>query len=239
MKMAESPIWEARGAAKRQAVQGMFAEIAGSYDRVNSLMSLFLHHRWRSAAVKMLQLRDGDSALDLCCGTGDFFAPLRSAVGPTGQVFGVDFCEPMLRQAQQKFRPTPLSLGDAGQLPLRPETVNGVTVGWGIRNLPDIDQGHREIFRVLRPGGRFASIDMAFPRNPIIRWFSVKVCGVALPRLGALIGHSRAYTYLPKSVATFPSRELLAASMERAGFVDILTKDLFFGNICIHFGRKP
>lgn len=239
MKTVERPIWETQGAQKRQAVQGMFAEIAVSYDRVNGLMSLFLHHRWRKEAVRRLAIQPGDAALDVCCGTGDFLPHLREAVGSTGTVFGLDFCEPMLRQADRKESGAPLSMGDACQLPVASQTVNAVSVGWGIRNLPDIDQGHQEIFRVLRPGGRFVSLDMAFPRNPVIRWFSRKITETLLPRLGAAVGHSSAYTYLPKSVATFPSRELLAASMERAGFVDICTKDLFLGNICIHYGRKP
>src|SRR6185312_11633058 len=117
MAKVEDAIWMVEGAKKRSAVQGMFAEIAPTYDRINSLLSLSLHHRWRRYAVSMLRLEQGESALDLCCGTGDFLAPLRSAVGPKGRLLGLDFCLPMLQIAKQKLQET-VSLGDACSLPV-------------------------------------------------------------------------------------------------------------------------
>jgi demethylmenaquinone methyltransferase/2-methoxy-6-polyprenyl-1,4-benzoquinol methylase len=238
MMRANEPIWDAQGAQKRAAVRGMFADIAPSYDRLNAWMSLFLHRRWRARAVRMLDLRPGDRALDVCCGTGDFLAPLRAAVGPEGVVAGIDFCAPMLAQARTKS-PAGLALGDACHLPVAGDAFDAVTVGWGIRNVPDIDQAHREIARVLRPGGRFVSIDMARPRNPLVRAVSELLFRTLVPRLGALFGKTQAYTYLPKSTERFWSREQLAASMERAGLTDVRMTDLFLGNLCIHYGRKP
>jgi demethylmenaquinone methyltransferase/2-methoxy-6-polyprenyl-1,4-benzoquinol methylase len=253
--MADQAIWQTEGANKRQAVQGMFAEIAPTYDLLNSVMSLRLHHRWRAYAVKKLNLKDGDKALDVCCGTGDFMAPLAKAVGEQGVVAGIDFCLPMLQKAVGKpgtarfQRALPesrqdacgprLGLGDACQLPIQANSFNGVSVGWGIRNVPDIDAAHRELFRVLKPGGRFVSLDMARPRNPLVRIPAEFVTNTFLPWLGAIFGKTKAYTYLPKSTQRFKTRQELASSMKSAGFTDIGFKDLFFGNICVHWGTKP
>ncbi|HSI73136.1 MAG TPA: class I SAM-dependent methyltransferase, partial [Fimbriimonas sp.] len=170
-------------------------------------------------------------------GTGDFLKPLRKAVGQ-GLIVGLDFCLPMLAKAKDKSDAS-LGLADACRLPVQGGRFEAVTVGWGIRNVPDIDQAHREIARVLKPGGRFASLDMAQPRNAVMRRFSSLIFNTMVPRLGSLFGSKNAYTYLPKSTERFWSREELAESMRRAGFIDVRHKDLFFGNICAHFGRKP
>lgn len=241
--MADQAIWQTEGTSKRAAVQGMFAEIAPTYDLLNSVMSLRLHHRWRSFAVRKLSLKPGDNALDVCCGTGDFMAPLQQAVGENGFVAGIDFCLPMLQKAVGKLgtgSSTPrLGLGDACQLPVRANSLQGVSVGWGIRNVPDIDRAHQELFRVLKPGGRFVSLDMARPRNAVMRKISEFVFNTLVPWMGSLFGKTKAYTYLPKSTQKFWTREQLAASMKSAGFAEVGFKDLFFGNICIHWGCKP
>jgi demethylmenaquinone methyltransferase / 2-methoxy-6-polyprenyl-1,4-benzoquinol methylase len=237
--VGDQAIWQTEGVQKRAAVRGMFAEIAPTYDLINSLLSFRLHHRWRSLAVTQLRLKDGQKALDLCCGTGDFMRPLRRAVGVTGQVFGLDFCLPMLEIAVKKHVPGPVGLGDACCLPIASEAFDGVSVGWGIRNVPDIDQAHRELFRVLKQGGRFVSLDMALPRNPFVRKFSLWACERLIPRLGSFFGKTQAYTYLPKSTQRFMDRLELRASMERSGFTEVGFKDLFFGNVCVHWGTKP
>jgi demethylmenaquinone methyltransferase/2-methoxy-6-polyprenyl-1,4-benzoquinol methylase len=216
----------------------MFADIAPSYDLLNSMMCLRLHRRWRALAVSRLQLQPGQSALDVCCGTGDFLIPLRRAVGPGGLLVGSDFCLPMLDLARKKD-PAPLSLGDACCLPFADSTFDAITVGWGIRNVPDIDRAHREAFRVLKPGGRFVSLDMARPRGRLIRSLSEWTFRTITPRLGALFGKTSAYRYLPESTQRFMSREELKTSMESAGLTNVNWRDLFFGNICIHEGQKP
>lgn len=234
---AHSPIWQTDGADKREAVRRMFGDIAPHYDLVNFLMSLSMHGRWRRAAVATLDLHEGDAALDVCCGTGDFMSELRRAVGTQGRVFGVDFCRPMLEVARSKGV-GPVGLGDACELPIRSETVDAVTVGWGIRNVADIDKAHSEIHRVLKPGGRFASIDMARPRNRWMRGICETVCWKIVPWLGSVIGRCEAYTYLSESTRRFWTREELKSSMERAGLSEVGFRDLCFGNICIHYGKK-
>jgi len=236
--MADQAIWKTEGEQKRTQVQGMFAEIAPTYDAMNSVMSFRLHHRWRAAAVAKLELQPGDRALDVCCGTGDFLLPLRRAVGPSGFVAGTDFCLPMLAVVPRKVQYPAVALGDACRLPYASAAFDGVTVGWGIRNVPDIDAAHREIARVLRPGGRFVSLDMALPRNPLLRALSGFAFHTVVPLLGSLLGKTKAYTYLPKSTERFASREELAQSMRQAGFRDVGFRDFLFGNICLHWGTK-
>lgn len=233
-------IWLAEGDEKRASVQAMFAGIAGRYDLLNSLMCLNLHKRWRRIAARKLELREGESALDVCCGTGYFLPILRSHVGPTGSVVGVDFCAPMLDIAARKNgSENPVSLGDACDLPYQAGQFEAVTVGWGIRNVPNIDRAHAEIFRVLKPHGKFVSIDMAIPKNAFIRSASRFVSLKILPLLGKIFGKSEAYTYLPESAIRFWDRERLAQSMREAGFQRVMHQDLFFGNIAIHWGEKP
>jgi demethylmenaquinone methyltransferase/2-methoxy-6-polyprenyl-1,4-benzoquinol methylase len=236
--MADQAIWKTEGEQKRTRVQGMFAEIAPTYDAMNSVMSFRLHHRWRAAAVAKLELQPGDRALDVCCGTGDFLLPLQRAVGPSGFVAGTDFCLPMLAVVPKKVQRPAVALGDACRLPYASGVFDGVTVGWGIRNVSSVDAAHREIARVLRPGGRFVSLDMARPRNPVLRILSKFVFHTVVPLLGSLLGKTKAYTYLPKSTERFASREELAESMRQAGFRDVGFRDFFFGNICMHWGTK-
>ena len=235
--MESEGAWQAVGAEKREAVQTLFGEIASTYDLVNSALSFRLHHRWRREAVRMLGLSPGDAVADVCCGTGDFASPLRRAVGPTGKIIGVDFCLPMLLKAQEKGSPMTLSGGDACALPLATGAFDAVTVGWGLRNVADLDVALREIRRILRPGGRFVSIDMAKPKSGFVRAVSSFVISVFAPTIGAVFGNKDSYKYLPKSTDRFASREEQVESMRKAGFTEARYKDMFFGNICIHWGR--
>lgn len=231
--------WNADGADKRAAVQQMFADIAPTYDMCNSMMSLRLHHRWRAYAVSLLELAPGSAVADVCCGTGDFFGPIRRAIGSEGTLLGIDFCAPMLELASAKDGRAGRALGDACQLPLQTASVDAVTVGWGIRNVPDIDAAHREIHRILKPGGRFVSVDMAVPSNGLVRAMSRFMTLRMLPKLGSVFGKKDAYTYLPRSTQAFRTRLELKESMDAAGFTRVEFHDLFAGNICVHLGVKP
>lgn len=236
---ASNAIWNTEGAAKREAVREMFGRIAPRYDLINSLISFRSHRRWRALATSLLQLKPGDRALDVCCGTGDFQKPLRQAVTESGTVIGLDFSAPMLQIGLQKAVPADaLLLADACRLPIASSAFDGVTVGWGIRNVPDIDQAHREIARVLKSGGKFVSLDMAVPKNALMRAGSRVFTAKIMPVIGSLFGFKDAYTYLPKSTEKFMTRDELVDSMKRAGFKDCGWKDLMFGNVCLHWGTK-
>lgn len=235
---AERPVWAKDGEEKRRFVREMFGDIAQTYDLLNSLMTFRLHHRWRAAAVRAIGLKPGDSALDLCTGTGDFLPKLRKAVGG-GTVIGLDFCPPMLDKARQKFGGEfAVAVGDACQLPVASSCFDGVTVGWGLRNVPDIALALSEAARVLKPGGRFVTLDAARPHTKIIGKASELVFHRFVPLLGRLFGQAEAYSYLPESALRFIGREDQKSALEAAGFTDVQYRDFFFGNICMHWGTK-
>jgi demethylmenaquinone methyltransferase/2-methoxy-6-polyprenyl-1,4-benzoquinol methylase len=236
--MGSAAPWKVRGEEKREAVREMFAEVAPTYDRINGIMCVGLHRAWRRAAVRVLDLSEGDAALDVCCGTGDFLVPLVGAVGSGGKVVGVDFCAPMIELARQKVDEPRLSVGDACRLPIRGLIFDAVSVGWGLRNVPDVDTALDEAARVLKPGGRFVSLDMARPKSAVMGRVSEWVFHRVVPLIGRVFGKAEAYTYLPKSTLQFLSREQMAAAMERAGFRDVKWRDYFFGNVCMHWGVK-
>lgn len=229
--------WKAVGADKREAVRLLFGDIADRYDLLNSAMSLRLHHRWRAEAVRMLCLSQGSSVADICCGTGDFALPIRKSVGATGKIVGIDFCLPMLQKGLAKSVPMTLGMGDACDLPLASGSFDAVTIGWGLRNVADLDRALREVRRILKPGGRFVSADMARPQNSIMRGVSHAVFSTVAPVLGALFGNRDAYKYLPQSTDRFASREEQVDAIRRAGFSEAGYKDMFFGNICTHWGK--
>ena len=214
----------------------MFAEIAPSYDRVNGLLSFNLHRRWRSIAVDTLNVVPGDLVLDICCGTGDFAAELAAR---GARVYGLDFCLPMLALATQKgIERAGWGLADACRLPLRAGELDAVTVGWGLRNVPDLDGALAEAARVLKSGGRFVSLDMARPETPVLGRIAEKAFHVMAPLIGKLFGHSDAYTYLPKSAERFASRAELREKLEAAGFARVYSRSFMFGNICLMGGVK-
>jgi demethylmenaquinone methyltransferase/2-methoxy-6-polyprenyl-1,4-benzoquinol methylase len=217
----------------------MFSTIAPRYDRVNHVISFRSCHAWRKQAVDLLNLKPGDSALDLCSGTGDFLKPLRNAVGPFGTLLALDFALPMLQIGTKKDTKANFVAADALRAPCAPNSFEGITIGWGVRNVADIDALHREAFRLLKPGGRFVSLETAVPKNPFIGSISKIGLRILLPLIGWLAGSKEAYAYLGGSTERFANRENLKASMEQAGFTEVTYQDRMFGNICIHLGRKP
>ncbi len=223
-------------------VRGMFDRIAGVYDLMNSAMTAGLHHQWRQRAVDRAQVRPGSDALDICCGTGDLALELRRRIGPDGRVVGSDFSEPMLELARRKSGeeglPVEFGWADALDLPYGDASFDAVTIGFGARNLADLDKGLSEMARVLRPGGRLVILEITRPqREPLASFYSLWFDRM-VPVIGSLAGDPDAYSYLPNSVRTFPEPERLAAMIDAAGFTEIRWLLLAGGIIAIHSATK-
>jgi demethylmenaquinone methyltransferase/2-methoxy-6-polyprenyl-1,4-benzoquinol methylase len=225
-------------------IRGMFDRIAGVYDLMNSAMTAGLHHRWRARAAERAELRPGDSALDACCGTGDLAFELAARTGSSGSVIGSDFSERMLDLARAKAERRGAAgirfeWGDALELPYDEGRFDAVTVGFGVRNLADLERGVAELARVLKPGGRLVILEITQPRRwPLSAFFGLWFDRL-VPLLGRLAGDPEAYAYLPESVKRFPPPEGLALIMDRAGLERIAYTVLAGGIIAIHSGRLP
>jgi len=224
-------------------VRGMFDRIAGVYDLMNTAMTAGLHHRWRERAADRAELAPGDRALDLCCGTGDLALELAGRVGPGGEVVGCDFSEPMLELARAKAAERGAAVGfewaDALALPYEDSSFDAVTVGFGVRNLSDLNRGLAEMSRVLRPAGRLVILEITQPQRPPLSTFFSLWFDRIVPGLGSLAGDRDAYTYLPQSVKRFPAPYGLAARMDAAGLERIRWTVLAGGIIAIHSGSTP
>lgn len=217
----------------------MFDRIAGRYDLMNTVMSAGMHHRWRRRAVELARVRPGGSALDVCCGTGDLALALAERIGPEGRVVGLDFSAPMLDLAKAKPQagaPVAWVQGNALELPFEDGEFDAATVGFGARNVVDLERGIAEMARVVRPGGRVVVLEITTPRRPPLKWFYAVWFDRIVPVLGTLAGDRDAYTYLPSSVRRFPPAEDLAALMHEAGLGEIRYVILAGGIIAIHAG---
>jgi len=224
-------------------VNRMFDRVAGNYDALNSVMTAGMHHRWRERAADRTGLGPGDSALDVCCGTGDLALELSCRVAPDGRVIGCDFSEPMLDLARDKAlsrqaQGVRFEWADALALPYDGERFDAVTVGFGVRNLADLDRGLRELARVLKPGGRLVILEITQPTRPPLSTFYSLWFDRIVPLLGAFSGDPEAYSYLPESVRSFPSPHGLAEKMHGAGFEQIRYTVLAGGIIAIHSGVR-
>lgn len=229
----------------------MFDRIAGSYDRLNDLMTAGLHHRWRELGVMVAGVGPGDSALDVCCGTGDFAFALQRAVGPSGRVVAVDVSEEMLRVAREKAGRNQLDVrfiqADVLALPFpdgaavgpdgKPQGFAACTVGFGIRNVPDIVGAFREMRRVCRPGARVVCLEITQVRLPVFRQFYELWLGRVVPWLGWIAARDKAaYEYLPASVKRFPDADKLKCLMEEAGLKNVRYELLAGGIVALHWG---
>jgi demethylmenaquinone methyltransferase/2-methoxy-6-polyprenyl-1,4-benzoquinol methylase len=223
------------GSLPQQEVRRMFDRIAPVYDGMNRLMTAGMDRRWRRLTAEAV-VRPGDRVLDACCGTGDLaLAGLRAGAG---RVVGVDFSESMLARARRKSDAVEWVEGDVLALPFEADAFDAVTVGFGIRNVDDLEAGLRELRRVLKPGGRLGVLEITRPRGllrPFFRlWFDVLV-----PLAGRLLPGGQAYTYLPASVRRFPGPEDLAAVFERGGLRRVRFRLLAGGIVALHVAEKP
>ena len=221
------------GTLEPTAVQGMFDRIAPVYDVMNRVMTAGLDQRWRKLAVREV-VWPGDRVLDACCGTGDLAV---EAERRGGRVVGLDFSPKMLERARKKSSAVEWIQGDALALPFPDGDFDAATVGFGVRNLADLESGLKELARVLRPGGKLAVLEITRPRGllkPFFRlWFDVLV-----PLAGRVLPGGKAYTYLPASVRRFPGPDDLSALFESAGFADVHYKLVGGGVVALHVGIK-
>ena len=215
-------------------VRSMFDRIAPVYDLMNRAMTMGLDRRWRRLAARAV-VRPGDDVLDACCGTGDLALAAREA---GGKAVGVDFSERMLARARRESDEIEWVRADALALPFADGAFDAATVGFGIRNLADLEAGLRELARVLTPGGRLACLEITRPRGALRPFFRLWFDGL-VPLAGKLLPGGAAYSYLPASVRRFPGPEDLAAAMERSGFAAVSWRLLGGGIVALHVGTRP
>jgi len=229
------------GNGKRQYVRDIFTAIAPRYDFLNHLLSLNIDRRWRRAAVSLLDWQRAPAGhyLDCCAGTLDLAATLGNTTGFLGSVIGADFVQPMLvRGAGKSPRVMPVT-ADALELPFSDSHFDGATVGFGVRNLSDLDAGLRELLRVLKPGARLVILEFTTPSWQPMRAGYFMYFRHILPLIGRIVSkHTTAYTYLPESVLNFPEPDALAKRMVEAGFSAVTYQRLTGGICALHSGRK-
>jgi demethylmenaquinone methyltransferase / 2-methoxy-6-polyprenyl-1,4-benzoquinol methylase len=210
----------------------MFDRVAPRYDLANTVFSLGQARAWRQAAARATRLAAGEVAADVACGTGALTREL-AALAPGATVVGLDFSLEMLRRAGHgRF-----AAGDAIQLPLADASVDGVTIAFGLRNLPEPGQGLLEFRRVLRPGGRLVVCEFSTPVVPVLRGvyrrYLTRLMPVAARRLTS---DPEAYQYLARSIGAWPDQSGLARWMQQAGFAEVAWRDLTGGIVALHRG---
>jgi demethylmenaquinone methyltransferase/2-methoxy-6-polyprenyl-1,4-benzoquinol methylase len=215
------------------SVRTMFDRIAPVYDVMNHLMTAGLDVRWRRLAAEAA-VRIGDRVLDAACGTGDLaIADLKAGAG---KVTGLDFSEKMLERARSKHASIEWVRGDMLALPFADETFDAATVGFGVRNVENLELGLRELRRVLRPGGRLSILEITQARGALRPFYSLWFDRV-VPLLGKVLPGGDAYTYLPASVKRFPTAERLADMLRETGFGDVRFKLLGGSIVALHTGQ--
>jgi demethylmenaquinone methyltransferase/2-methoxy-6-polyprenyl-1,4-benzoquinol methylase len=211
----------------------MFDRIAPVYDVMNRVMTAGLDLRWRRLAAEAV-VRPGDRILDAACGTGDLAIADRKA--GASRVTGLDFSERMLERARRKAPALEWVQGDMLALPFADGTFDAATVGFGARNVADLEVALRELRRVLQPGGRLAILEITQPRGPLKPFFSLWFDRV-VPLLGKVLPGGSAYSYLPASVKRFPRAEGLAELMRESGFRDVRFRLLAGSIVALHTGE--
>ena len=213
------------------AVRTMFDRIAPVYDAMNRTMTAGLDRRWRAETARAV-VSPGDRVLDACCGTGDLAIAAQRA---GGRVTGVDFSQRMLERAQAKSDEIEWIEGDALALPFAEASFDAATVGFGARNLDDLEGGLRELRRVLRPGARVGILEITRPHGVLRPFYKLWFDGL-VPLAGKLLPGGCAYTYLPASVRRFPEAKELSELMQAAGFEQVRYRLFAGGIVALHTG---
>jgi len=230
---------------KKQWVEKHFDLVAHKYDFMNTLFSFGIHYKWKRSAVKMLKLRPGQSVIDVCGGTGDLSMLAAREVGSSGHILLYDINRTMMMRGLPKIRGSEHGnhihhvQGDAEEISLPDQTVDAIMVGFGVRNLTHIEKGLREMYRVLKPGGRFVCLDFSKPTAPAFRFLYDHYSFYIMPLLGSImVGSWSAYRYLSESIRMFLSPAELKEMLKRVGFSRVTHRRLTHGIAVIHLAEK-
>ena len=233
------------GERRAAKVNELFERIAPRYDLINDVQSFGMHRRWKRKLVQLADVKPGERALDLCCGTGD----LTFALAERGaRVTGLDFSVEMLRVASEKqLRMSQASegarveflRGDAQKIPFPENTFDIVSIGYGLRNLADLDAGLREMWRVSKTGGRLLALEFGKPENRVWRRIYFVYLKTFLPLCGKIFcGKSSAYAYVLESLKHYPAQNEVAGRMRAVGWADVRVINLMGGTMSLHWDQK-
>ena len=224
-----------------EKVRSMFADIAGNYDRINTVLSFGIHHAWRNKAIKESGAKTGDHVLDCATGTGDLAIEFKKKVGSEGYVLGTDFCAPMIEpapaKAQKKGLKIDFEVADAMDLPYDDNTFDISSISFGIRNVDEPVTALREMARVVKPGGRVVVLEFGQPKGLLKVPYEMYSQHI-MPAIGGFLSGNRdAYTYLPRTSATFPAgKNFLKLMEETKKFLDYRAVRLTGGIAYIYVG---
>src|SRR6478735_8604401 len=230
--------------SKEQRVHGVFEKIYKNYDQMNSVISFQRHKAWRKDTMKRMNVQKGTKALDVCCGTADWTLAMAEAVGETGEAVGLDFSQNMLKIGEEKVKNSPFSNitllhGNAMELPFEDNSFDYVTIGFGLRNVPDYLQVLKEMHRVVKPGGIAVCLETSQPTIIGYKQLYYFYFRFIMPMFGKLLAKSyREYAWLHESAREFPGMRELAKMFEQAGFNDVKYKPYSGGAAAVHIGKK-
>lgn len=228
--------------SKEKRVHEVFESISSSYDRMNAIISFQRHVAWRKDTMKRMDVHSGASALDVCCGTADWTIQLAEAAGPEGNVKGIDFSQNMLNIGYTKIKEIPqieLVHGNAMDLPYEDDSFDYVTIGFGLRNVPDYLQVLKEMHRVLKPGGTAVCLETSQPTVPVFKQFYWIYFTYVMPLFGKLFANSyKQYSWLQESTKKFPDKNKLKQLFLQAGFASVEVKSYSAGAAASHFALK-
>lgn len=230
--------------SKEQRVHNVFEKIYENYDKMNSVISFQQHVKWRKDTMKKMNVKPNSKALDVCCGTADWTIALANAVGPNGEVTGLDFSENMLKIGQKKVTELGLNQvklihGNAMELPFPDNSFDYVTIGFGLRNVPDYLQVLREINRVLKPGGMAVCLETSQPTMFGFKQLYYFYFRFIMPTFGRIFAKSyKEYSWLQESARDFPGMKELSNMFENAGFKNVFYKPYSGGVAAVHIGYK-
>lgn len=227
---------------KEEKVHHVFEKIYDNYDKMNSVISFQQHTRWRSDTMKKMNVQKGSKALDVCCGTADWTIALAEAVGSSGEVIGLDFSKNMLKIGQEKVQhldQVKLIHGNAMELPFPDNSFDYVTIGFGLRNVPDYLQVLKEMYRVVKPGGMVVCLETSHPTVIGFKQLYYLYFRFIMPLFGKLFAKSyQEYSWLNESTRNFPGMKELAEMFRHAGFTKVSYKPYTGGVAAVHIGFK-